>query len=155
MRAASASPRWFSMPASSATRPASGCTAEQTNAGGIQRSSRITRRSAVTSVMRASADAQIAGAFLGLQHVAQPRAADLQLGRDGGGGLGVVRLERMRAVTAFGTVVGDFHPAGLADRQRQIHQRVARAVRDIERRRMVGLAGQHERRAVLEHAGCR
>ena len=52
-------------------------------------------------------------------------------------------------------VVGDLHRARLADRQRQIDERVARALRQVERRRMVGLAGQRERRAVLEHAGGR
>ena len=61
----------------------------------------------------------------------------------------------MGAVTAFGPVVGDFDAAGLTDRQREIDQRVARAVGHVDRRGMVGFAGQHEGRAVLEHAGGR
>ena len=39
------------------------------------------------------ADAEIAGAVLGLQHVAQPQPADLQLRRLRGGGMRIVRLE--------------------------------------------------------------
>ena len=99
------------------------------------------------------ADAQIAGALVGLQQVAQAQPADLQFGRLRRCRVRVVGLERPCGVAALGGAVGDLDRARLADRQRQVDQHVARAVRQFERRRMVGLAGQRERRAVLEHAG--
>ena len=45
----------------------------------------------------------------------------------------------------------DLHRARLAHRQGEIHDRVARRLRQVQRRRLVGLVWQRERRAVLEH----
>ena len=153
MRAASASPRWFSMPDSSAISPASGAR------GGTDQRRRnppfIQDDAAIGGDLghARQADAQIAGAFVGLQQVAHAQPADLQLRRLRRRRMRVVRLERPRGVAALGGAVGDLDRARLADRQREIDQHVARALRQLERRRMVGLAGQRERRAVLEHAG--
>ena len=131
MRAASASPRWFSMPDSSAISPASGAAARTHQRR--RDPSLIQDDAAIGGDLgdARQADAQIAGALLGLEQVAQAQPADLQLRRLRRGGMRVVGLERTRGVAALGGVVGDFDRAGLADRQRQIHQHVARAVRHV------------------------
>ena len=155
MRAASASPRWFSMPDSSAISPASGGAAEHTSAGGIQRSSSMTRLSAVTSVMRASADAQVAGAFLGLQQIAHaagaPTCSSAGVGR---GGVGVVRLERVARHSGLRCAVS---ATSTAPAWRIGSARYTSTLRALSGTSSGGgwsaSPGMHERRAVLEHAG--
>ena len=103
------------------------------------------------------AQAGEAGAFLALQHVAQPGAAHRQLGRQGGVGMGVVGLEGAQGVARGGTLRafgrGHFRAARLAHRQGQVDDLVARALDQVERPGLVGGAGDGEGRAVLEHAG--
>ena len=99
------------------------------------------------------ADAVIAGAVFGLEHVAQAQPADLHVGGLRRAGMGVVGLEAALLVAAFGGAVGrDLDRSGLSHRQHEIDDGVARRLRQVERNRLVGLAGQGERRAVLEHA---
>jgi hypothetical protein len=57
----------------------------------------------------------------------------------------------IRHVRAFGE--GDLRAARLAHRECQVDDAVARALRQVERRRLVGMAGHGEGGAVLHDAG--
>ena len=66
----------------------------------------------------------------------------------------VVGLEIAQRVAPLGAVaVGDLHSPQLAHRRRQIDERIVRAFGQVERRRMIGVAGDREGRAVLEDSG--
>ena len=71
-------------------------------------------------------------------------------------GMGVEGFETLQPVAGAATVrafgEGDLRAARLADRRRQVHHRVAGALRQVERQRLVGLAGNGEGGAVLQHA---
>ena len=67
--------------------------------------------------------------------------------------MGIESLERFGGVAAFGRGVGNLYRAGLTDGQCEINQHVARVVRDIQRRGMIGLSRQNEGRAVFEYPG--
>src|SRR6516162_7681065 len=61
-------------------------------------------------------DAEIAGALLRFQHVAQPQTGDLQRRRLRRGGMRVVGFEFAQRVAALAAVQSDLDGAGLADR---------------------------------------
>ena len=101
------------------------------------------------------AEAQVAGALLGLQHVAQPQAPDAQTGHAFDTGIGVGRLVFAGAMAGGRLVLavgGHLEAAGLPDRQRQIDEAVARVLRHVQRRRMIDILRHGEGRAVLQDA---
>ena len=93
-----------------------------------------------------------AGAVFRLKHVAQPQPADLHLGRLGGAGMGIIGFKPALIVAAFGRrISGDLHRAGLAHRQHQIDDGIARRLRQIQRHRLIRLPRQGEGSAILKH----
>ena len=151
-RAASASPRWLSIPGELGD-----------HAGQRQRRRAHERRRNPALVEggppvrrhlgdAGETDAEIARALLRLEHVAQSQTGDLQRRRLRRGGVRVVSFELAQRVAAFAAVHGDLDSSGLADRGGEIDDGIARALGQIERRRMIGFARDRERRAVLEDA---
>ena len=100
-------------------------------------------------------EADISGAFLGLQHEPQSQAADAQARHALDAGVGVGRFIFDRAVAGGSLVLavgGELEAPRLAHRQRQIDHAVARVLRQIEGRRVIDVFGNVERRAVLQNA---
>ena len=136
--------------------PASGSAAVQISAGGIQL---VVEPGAPVGGDLDDAgkpDQVVARTLVGFEQIAQAQPPDLQRGRLRGGGMGVVGLEIAQRVAAVDAVAGgDLDRAGLTHRRRQIDHRVARTLLQVERGRVIGLAGDGEGGPVLEHTGRR
>jgi hypothetical protein len=103
-------------------------------------------------------EANVPGPLVGLEGETKPQLADLDRGDAFGPGNRIAGLEFVRAIARhrlLGVALDEILGARLARRQRQIDDAVPGVLGHLERRRMVGVVGQAEGRAVLQNAVAR